>query len=192
MKIDTYKLQSFFKTALFFAVIGAILFLFCWERRQRPQSVETPIVKPNYEISEMLSGEVVRVVDGDTFVILIGNKEAKIRLIGVDTPESVAPANYYEENTENGFKISAFVEEKVKSGDLIYMEFDKQRKDKYGRTLAYLYLANGEMLQEWLLSNGYAETMEISPNTRYSKYFDELMKTATENKVGLWQESEVS
>jgi len=131
-------------------------------------------------------GTLVRVVDGDTYVIDTGNAEKKIRLIGVDTPESVAPADYCKENTAEGKKVSDIVKDKITEGDIVYIEYDVEETDKYGRTLAYLYFPDGMMIQEWLLSNGYADTITYPPNVKYSEHFSEIAHTAMENKVGLW------
>lgn len=126
-----------------------------------------------------------RVVDGDTYIVDIDGKETKIRLIGVDTPESVAPEGY-KENTESGKLISSIVKDYLKEGDKLIIEYDIGRTDTYGRTLAYLYLPSGTMIQEWLLQNGYAQVMTIQPNSKYADIFIEIEKQAMENKLGIW------
>lgn len=131
-------------------------------------------------------GTLVRVVDGDTYVIDTGGEEKKIRLIGIDTPESVAPADYRKENTAEGKEISDIVKDKITEGDILYIEYDVQETDRYGRTLAYLYFPDGTMIQEWLLSNGYANAVTYPPNVKYSEHFSELAHTAMENDIGLW------
>lgn len=131
-------------------------------------------------------GTLVRVVDGDTYVIDTGGTEKKIRLIGVDTPESVASANYCKENTAEGREVSDIVKDKITEGDILYIEYDVEETDKYGRTLAYLYFPDGTMIQDWLLENGYANVATYPPNVKYSEHFSELSHTAMENKVGLW------
>ena len=101
-------------------------------------------------------GTIIRVVDGDTYVLNINGVERKVRLIGVDTPESVAPDTYRKENSEQGKTVSQIVKDKVQKGDVFTIEYDQQQTDRYGRTLAYLYFNDGTMLQDWLLENGYA------------------------------------
>ena len=127
-----------------------------------------------------------RVVDGDTYLVDINGTETKVRLIGVDTPESVAPDNYYKENTESGSLISDIVKDYLKEGDKLTIEYDIGRTDTYGRTLAYLYFPSGTMIQEWLLQNGYAQVMTIQPNSKYADKFVELEKQAMANKLGIW------
>lgn len=136
--------------------------------------------------SVLTKSEVVRVKDGDTYVLKINGEETTVRLIGVDTPESVAPADYSKENTSEGKAISEIVKQKIQSGDILCVEYDVSKTDKYGRTLAYLYFENGLMVQEWLLENGYARVMTVQPNSKYSERFAEIQHQAAENKVGLW------
>ena len=131
-------------------------------------------------------GTVIRVVDGDTYLLNIGGTETKVRLIGVDTPESVAPETYDKENTEEGIMVSDIVKEKIKEGDILNIEYDVSKTDSYGRTLAYLYFSNGVMVQDWLLSNGYAQVMTIQPNSKYADHFAELEQAAMGRGEGLW------
>ena len=131
-------------------------------------------------------GAVMRVVDGDTYVLLINDTETKIRLIGVDTPESVAPESYRKDNTEEGKEISEIVKDKIREDDILYIEYDVQKTDNYGRTLADLYFPDGTMVQEWLLENGYANISTYPPNVKYADRFKELAQAASERKAGLW------
>lgn len=139
------------------------------------------------EDEQMFKTSFVRAKDGDTYVVKSENgEEATVRLIGVDTPESVAPESYGKENTEEGKEVSDIVKDKLHEGDTVYLEFDVSSEDKYGRMLAYVYLEDGTMMQDWLLENGYAKTMTIQPNSKYAEHFAEIQHKAAENKVGLW------
>lgn len=135
--------------------------------------------------------EVVRVVDGDTYVVNLDGEETKIRLIGVDTPESVASQEYLDktgkENTEEGKDISAIMKEKLPAGTTLFLEFDVNMYDKYNRVLAYAYFEDGEMVQEFLLKNGYAKVMTIEPNVAHSERFVELEQKAMNQGVGMWE-----
>lgn len=150
------------------------------------ESLSPEVSASDIFLSALIKSEVVRVKDGDTYVLNIGGEEITVRLIGVDTPESVAPADYSKENTSEGREISEIVKQKIRAGDALYVEYDVSPTDKYGRTLAYLYFENGEMVQEWLLENGYAQVMTVQPNSKYAKRFSEIQHIAAENKVGLW------
>lgn len=128
--------------------------------------------------------DVVRVVDGDTIVVRIDGTDTKIRLIGVDTPESVNPDP--SKNSENG-KIASEWTTQLLTGTQVYLEYDIESTDKYGRTLAYVYLSDKvTMVEEELLRNGMAEVMTIEPNSKYALLFEKLEAEARENKVGFW------
>ncbi len=114
--------------------------------------------------------KIQRVVDGDT--LLLDNNE-RIRLIGVDTKESVHPNE--SKNTKEGELAKEFVENLVKTkGNSITLEYDKDKTDRYGRTLAYVYFSDNTMLNELLIINKYATLMFIAPNTKYEERFSML------------------
>lgn len=142
------------------------------------------------ETATLLSVSVVRVVDGDTYYVNMDGQEVKVRLIGVDTPESVAPQSYTDatgkENTEVGEYISEIMKDVIKEGDTLLLEFDVDMYDKYDRVLAYAYFEDGEMVQDFLLSNGLAQTMTITPNVKYSDHFADVQRVAIENGIGIW------
>lgn len=132
-----------------------------------------------------------KVVDGDTLRVIYDGteEEVKVRLIGVNTPESVAPETYRTENTAEGKKVSELVKEKIQTGDTLYLEYDVSETDRYGRVLAYVYFPDGTMMQDLLLENGYAEVYTLKPDTRYAEHFEELQAAAQENSAGIWGES---
>lgn len=116
--------------------------------------------------------DVVRVVDGDTIVVSIEGKETTVRFIGIDTAESVHPDET--KNSESGKKASEWTAELL-SGQQVYLEYDIDKTDDYGRTLAYVYLSDGEtMVQEELLKAEMAELMAIQPNSKYANRFYEV------------------
>jgi len=136
----------------------------------------------NINNSEQTLYEIVRVVDGDTFVISYKGKNEKVRLIGVDTPESVHPDE--EKNTEFGDVVSNYSKEMLK-GKHVELEFDVEQRDRYGRLLAYVYI-DGQMYNKLLLQKGYAKLATYPPNVKYVDDFTVLQKQARENKLGLW------
>ena len=123
--------------------------------------------------------DVVRVVDGDTIV----GKNTKIRLIGVNTPESVHSDS--KKNTPEGVIASDYVKDLLE-GKQVYIEYDKEKLDQYKRTLAYVYTEDKELVNLKLIELGYGECMFYSPNTKYKKMFDEAMEKAQKNNVGFW------
>jgi micrococcal nuclease len=123
---------------------------------------------------------VVRVVDGDT-LLLDGNE--RVRLIGVDTPESVdrrRPVEYY------GKEASAFTR-RLAEGKRVRLAFDQQRKDRYGRTLAYVHLEDGTLLNAEIIRQGYGQAYTRFP-FRYLEQFRAYEREAREQRRGLWAE----
>lgn len=132
---------------------------------------------------------VEKVIDGDTISIYIGVDEVKVRMIGIDTPESVS--SDVSKNCEEGFIASEYTKSLL-SNQSVYLEYDKEIKDKYDRTLAYVYLKqDGElvMVNRLLLEEGMAKTMTIEPNTKYAEEFKEIETEAKLNKTGFWSGS---
>lgn len=123
---------------------------------------------------------VSRVVDGDT--IIVGDKE-RVRLIGIDTDE--VPEDRVDPNS-TGWRAALFVHETLKADPQVKLQFDKERKDKYERTLAYVMLTDGRMLNEVIIKEGWAKTMKIEPNTRYAGRFAELELEARDAGLGRW------
>lgn len=136
-------------------------------------------------ISELNKYEVISVTDGDTFKINYNGEEKKVRLIGVDTPESVSPNK--EKNNNYGKEASKYTKERLK-GKMIFIEFDAQQTDKYGRFLAYVYLEDGTMYNKELLEKGYAQVATYPPNVKYVEEFEKIQKRARENNIGFWAE----
>ncbi|MGL4607471.1 MAG: thermonuclease family protein [Eubacteriaceae bacterium] len=127
--------------------------------------------------------EVKRVVDGDTIVLKNGEEDMKVRLIGVDTPESVHPDK--SKNVPYGKVSSEFVKELL-SGKNVKLEYDVSPTDKYGRVLAYVYLPDGKMLNEIILKEGHGVLMTIPPNVKYVDRFINAENSAKEERIGLW------
>lgn len=128
--------------------------------------------------------QVIRVVDGDTIVVSIDCLEVKIRLIGIDAPESVNPDET--KNTPFGKVSSDYLSGLLNSNTEVYLEYDTELKDKYERTLAYVYLSNGTMLNKILVQLGYAEEMSVQPNTKYQNEFHDLQEEAKLARIGIW------
>lgn len=132
-----------------------------------------------------LTATVVRVIDGDTVDVLFNGKQERVRLIGVDTPETVHP----EVGVEPwGPEASAFTKRHLPPGTVVRLELDVQERDRYGRLLAYLYLPDGRMLNELLLQEGLAQLLTIPPNVRYVDQFVAAQQQAREARKGVWSE----
>lgn len=164
--------------------------------KEEPQSTQSKTTASNQDTAKTDSSSssnkvsnyptfettVTRVVDGDTFHATINNKDEKIRLILVDTPETVKP------NTPVqawGPESSAYTKGVLKPGTKVNLELDVQERDPYGRILAYVYV-NGKMLNKTLLEKGLARVAVFPPNTRYVDEFRQIQEKAKQQKLGIW------
>lgn len=127
---------------------------------------------------------VAYVYDGDTIAVLIDNEEVTVRMIGIDTPESVNRDS--SKNTPEGMEASLWLHDRLK-GRMVLLEYNEQLTDRYGRRLAYIWLEDEQtMLEEELLKNGLAVTLTIEPNVRYGARFSKIEQEARTAKVGFW------
>jgi endonuclease YncB( thermonuclease family) len=120
----------------------------------------------------------VRVVDGDT-IVLDGNET--VRLIGVDTPETKDPrrAVHY-----SGAEASAFTQ-KLVEGKSVRLEYDQEQKDKYGRTLAYIYLEDGTFVNAEIIKQGIGFAYIKYP-FKYLDQFYAMEREARIKEIGFW------
>ena len=128
-----------------------------------------------------VDARVTRVVDGDTVEAPVDGRTEDVRYIGVDTPESVKPDTPVE---CYALEASHFNEDLVE-GETVRLDFDAERRDVYGRLLAYVHLGD-EFVNAELVGRGYATTLEIPPNTRYAQLFARLEREASADGRGLW------
>ena len=122
-----------------------------------------------------------RVIDGDTIVVETAGKHEKVRLIGVDTPETVHPSKPVE---YFGKEASEFTRKKVE-GKRVRLEYDWQSRDKYRRLLAYVYIEDGTFLNAEIIRQGYGFAYTRFP-FKYLKDFRQYEREARENNRGLW------
>ena len=154
------------------------LFLFC--------SAPKPATDSNFVFAEAPKYyKVTKIVDGDTFWIDDGTaKGIKVRLIGIDAPESrktfKKQMGYFGKESKNHLT-------NLLKGKKVKLEFDVDTHDQYGRMLAYAYTENGIFINADLLKNGFAVIMTIPPNVKYADQFLELQQKARETKKGLWK-----
>ena len=136
---------------------------------------------------QMQKVSLVRVVDGDTIVVNIEGKQQKVRLIGIDAPESVA--NEASRNIPEGVDASNYLKGLVKSGQTLYLEKDVSDTDEYGRLLRYVWIEEpsdsnnaqeieNKMLEGILVSAGYAQARTWEPDHAHEKALKKLMKEA--------------
>ena len=128
---------------------------------------------------------VVRVVDGDTIRVGLSSGEEPVRYIGIDTPESVkrgAPVECFAK------RASAY-NERLVAGERVRLVYDIERRDRYGRLLAYVYRArDGLFVNAELVRRGYATAVTFPPNVAHEREFRRLARRARMSGRGLWSE----
>ena len=127
---------------------------------------------------------VTRVVDGDTVRVLINGQETPVRLIGIDTPETVAPNRPVE---CAGPEASVYAEQ-LMAGDRVYLELDPTQGtyDRYNRALAYVWLEDDVMVNLALLQTGLAEEYTYDGQYTYQQLFQQVEEQAQDDLLGLW------
>lgn len=139
------------------------------------------------EISRMVPAEVIAHVDGDTIRVRIPNPPPDlktvetIRMLGVDTPETVHPHKPVE---RFGKEASDFTKKRL-WGAQVYLAFDWDLRDRYGRLLAYVYTADGRCFNATLIQEGYGHAY-ISYTFQFIEEFKGLEQAARTGKRGLW------
>ncbi|NCP76579.1 hypothetical protein AUJ87_02935 [Candidatus Gracilibacteria bacterium CG1_02_38_174] len=127
---------------------------------------------------------VTKVVDGDTIEVMINGKNEKLRLLGVDTPETVDPRKSVEcfgkESSNKANEV--LLNKKVK----LVSDETQGDKDKYGRLLRYVYREDGVFYNKWIIENGYAHEYTYNKPYKFQTEFKQAEKTARENQLGLW------
>ena len=130
---------------------------------------------------------IVRVVDGDTVVVRFddGGKDERVRLIGIDTPETVKPNSPVE---CFGPEASAFTKQLLEEGTPVLVERDVEARDDYGRLLGYIYRSSdGMFVNLEIVAQGYAALLTYPPNIAHVDEFKAAAKAARTANLGLWQ-----
>jgi micrococcal nuclease len=132
----------------------------------------------------IVHGTVVRAVDGDTIIVADGDRSEDVRLIGMDTPETVdprRPVGCY------GPQASAYTKHLL-TGRRVTLVYDRVQRDRYGRYLAYVFLDGPPrvFVDARLVALGYARTMAIPPNTAHAGMLAGLERRAALAGRGLW------
>jgi micrococcal nuclease len=131
----------------------------------------------------LIDSNVVRVIDGDTLKITLNGREETVRLLLIDTPETVHPNKPVE---PFGKDASNFTKNTLPQNSKIQVELGISERDKYGRLLAYVY-KNGKMINEQLLEKGLARVAYIyPPNTKHIDEFRVIQSRAQKQAIGIW------
>jgi len=130
----------------------------------------------------VLAGRVVRALDGDTIVVA---RVGVVRYLGVDTPEVHHPRRPLERFGIRAWRANAA----MVVGKTVRLETDRERRDAYGRLLAYVYLGR-TMVNAELVRRGLARAYPFAPNTRHEALFARLEAAARTRGVGRWGPAE--
>jgi micrococcal nuclease len=161
--------RSWIGSALLTAILAALI-LRPWER-----------IELGGEPPRGARAYVTRAIDGDTIEVRIDDRLEDVRYIGVDTPETVKPGAAVQ---CFGPRASRF-EHRVLEHRWVRLVFGVERRDAYGRLLAYVYLGD-RFLNAELLGRGLARTLTIPPNDRFAPLFARLQRRAALAGRGLW------
>lgn len=131
-----------------------------------------------------LEGVVVRIVDGDTIHVRLGERLERVRYIGVNTPEVHHPSK----GEQPGGREAAVVNRELVNGRRVRLELDAQPRDRHGRLLAYVWV-DETMVNAELVRRGFAQVMTVPPNVRHQTLFLRLQREARAAGRGLWSET---
>jgi micrococcal nuclease len=153
-------------------LFAAVVLLRPWESLDALGQAEGPRAASAY---------VTRVVDGDTVEVQLGEETEDVRYIGLDTPETVQP----EEPVECFGPQASNFNHRLVEGKQVRLVFGVERRDPYGRLLAYVYLGDS-LVNAILVRRGLARTLTIPPNDRYADRLKGLEIAAARAGRGLW------
>ena len=130
-----------------------------------------------------LRGRVVRITDGDTIRVALAGGVERVRYIGIDTPEEVRP----DTPVQCYARRAAAENARLVADREVRLVLDVERRDRFGRLLAYVYRAgDGLDVGAALVRGGFARTLTIPPNVRYAARFAALARQARHAGRGLW------
>ena len=127
--------------------------------------------------SDARTAAVLEVVDGDTVTL---SRAGRSRVIGVDTPEVDGGRECY------GREASRFARRVLSPGTEVRYSLGTERRDRYGRALVYVWLADGRFFNAMLVRDGYATPLTVPPNVEHAKLFVRLARAARRAERGLW------
>ena len=140
--------------------------------------------EPAPAAGSLSTATVVRVIDGDTVELSIGPGTERVRLLGIDAPESVSPKV---PDQCFGAEASQALHDLLPPGSGVRIERDAESRDRYGRLLLYLYRTDdGLFVNQWMLESGLADAMAFEPNTTFAVPFEAARSQAEAAGTGLW------
>ena len=189
MKLSTRSVRSIIGITL--VVIGALLSWYA--NTQKPPAAQhtvtlassTVVTAPSIPAAPTSTTYLVtRVVDGDTIVVSGNGATTTVRLIGIDTPETVKPHTPVQCYGPEASKKA----KEMLTGVFVRLETDPTQDtyDKYHRLLAYVFMPDGSLFNEYMVRNGYAREYTYDKPYHYQAQFKADQKAAKQEKLGLW------
>lgn len=192
------KLKKSFIAILIFALACCIFLAACAGFGIMPKDAPANESSDNQakvisnDSEDLIFATVSKVVDGDTVWVKYADHPdgIKLRYIGIDCPESVHDDE--SKNTKEGKVASDYNKELIESaGNIVYLQFDEEPYDQYGRLLAYVYIYDAEagqyiLIEDILLAKGYCRAVKFEPNIKYYDHFKELESAAKEQDAGFF------
>ena len=183
----SHKTQNIILKYLLYVIVAAVIYEFM------PLINKTNVLLPEtltidnnrVDSTKFMTGyTITKIVDGDTIDVDKNNTTTKVRLLGINTPESVDPRRAVE---CYGIESSKYISD-LASGAYVYMETDdsQSKYDKYGRLLAYVYMQDGQMINRKMIAEGYAYEYTYDKAYKYQKDFKALQSYAKLENRGLW------
>lgn len=185
-----YNREEMSKIVQFFFLIGMLCFisgvLLMYKAHTRTQD---NVALPQQPQQPLFPAIVLRVIDGDTVLVSQLSIQEKVRLIGIDAPETVdrqKPVGCFGKEASERMR-------QLLNGKLVYLQADNTQADKdmYGRLLRYIYLPNKTMVNEILLQEGFAKEYTFGYHAYIFQHaFRQLEAYAQKEKNGLWGKCE--
>ena len=181
---------------LIFFVLLLTIFFFAAQRFY----VHAPRSSSHVDVNESEYADiaVIYIYDGDTIKLANGEK---VRFVGIDTPESSENKKLFRDAARSHQDVHEIIRmghaaasytRSLLAGRRVRLEFDIEKRDKYGRLLAYVYrVEDGLFINEDIIRNGYAYPMTIPPNILHADEFKRLFREAQKSRRGLWAASVV-
>lgn len=158
---------------------------------EKSSQASVPSLEPvqNLKNSQNLH-KVLKVIDGDTIQVVVDSKKETLRLIGIDTPETVDPRK----PVQCFGKEASAKAKSLLSGKSVRLESDPTQgeRDKYQRLLRYVFLEAGTNFNKLMISEGYAHEYTYNTPYKYQSEFKHAQKEAEASKVGLWADGACS
>ena len=145
--------------------------------------VPNPTTNTTIPVTAM-AATVLRVVDGDTIHVLLNNNDVTIRMIGIDTPETVdprKPVQCFGKEASNHAR-------QLLNGATVYLEIDNSQGDydKYNRLLSYIWMSDGRMFNQVMIADGFAFEYTYNRPYKYQAQFKDAQRNAQSQQLGLW------